>query len=181
MPIDNVTWQASVGLIYALKPSLKSKSSRNFSELSSFTFFLGIILLHLNDVHLLFKCILIKSIKISLPLLTKLPKMTKIAIFLLFYLWNLFFSCGDIEANFGPKYSTLTFCDWNLNGLTAHDSVKILLLQACITRHNYDIICILQTFLNSFIETNDDTISTGGYNLIRADHPNDSKKGWVCI
>ena len=86
MPIDNVTWQASVGLIYALKPSLKSKSSRNFSELSSFTFFLGIILLHLNDVHLLFKCILIKSIKISLPLLTKLPKMTKIAIFLLFYL-----------------------------------------------------------------------------------------------
>ena len=86
MPINNVTWQASVGLIYALKPSLKSKSSRNFSELSSFTFFLGIILLHLNDVHLLFKCILIKSMKISLPLLTKLPKMTKIAIFLLFYL-----------------------------------------------------------------------------------------------
>ena len=91
------------------------------------------------------------------------------------------FSCGDIESNFGPKYSTLTFCDWNLNGLTAHDSVKILLLQAYIARHNYDIICISQTFLNSFIETNDDKISIGGYNLIRADHPNDSKKGGVCI
>ena len=86
MPIDNVTWQASAALIYALKPSLKSKSSRNVSELSSFTFFLGVILLHLNDVHLLFKCILIKSIKVSLPLLTKLLRMTKIAIFLLFYL-----------------------------------------------------------------------------------------------
>ena len=86
MPIDNVTWQASAALIYALKPSLKSKSGRNVSELSSFTFFLGVILLHLNDVHLLFKCILIKSIKVSLPLLTKLLRMTKIAIFLLFYL-----------------------------------------------------------------------------------------------
>ena len=86
MSIDNVTWQASAALIYALKPSLKSKSSRNVLELSSFTFFLGVILLHLNDVHLLFKCILIKSIKVSLPLLTKLLRMTKIAIFLLFYL-----------------------------------------------------------------------------------------------
>ena len=41
---------------------------------------------------------------------------------------NLLCRCGDIEANPGPKYSS--FCHWNLNSLTAHDSIKISLLQA---------------------------------------------------
>ena len=36
----------------------------------------------------------------------------------------------------GPKYSSLAFCHWNLNGLTAHDSMEILLHQAYITHHN---------------------------------------------
>ena len=39
----------------------------------------------------------------------------------------------------------------------------------------------METFLNSSIETNDDRISIDGYNLIRADHPSDSKGGGVCI
>ena len=77
--------------------------------------------------------------------------------------------------------SPLPFCHWNLNGLTAHNSIKILLLQAYITQHNYDIICLSKTFLNSSVETNDDRISIDGYNLIRADHPSDSKRGGVCI
>ena len=107
--------------------------------------------------------------------------MTKIAIFLLFCLRNLLFRCGDVEANPCPKYSSLTFCHWNLNGLTAHNSIKISLLRMYITHHNYDIICLLETFLNSSIETNDDMISIDGYNWIRADHPSDSKRGGVCI
>ena len=60
--------------------------------------------------------------------------------------------------------------------------MKISLLQAyIITQHNYDIICLSETFLNSSIETNYDRISIDGYNLIRADHPSDSKGGGVCI
>ena len=70
---------------------------------------------------------------------------------------------------------------WNLSGLTAHDSIKISLLQAYIIQNNYDIICLSETFLNSSIQTNDDRISIDGYNLIRADHPSDSKRGGVCI
>ena len=69
----------------------------------------------------------------------------------------------------------------NLNGLTAHDGIKISLLQAYIIQNNYDIICLSETFLNSSIETNDDRISIDGYNLIRADHPSNSKRGGVCI
>ena len=94
---------------------------------------------------------------------------------------NLLFCFSDIETNPGPKYSSLTFCHWNLNGLTAHDSIKISLLQAHLTQHNYDIICLSETFLNSPFETNDDRISIDGYNLIRVDHPSYSKTGGVCI
>ena len=132
------------------------------SELFSLTFILRIVLLHLNDVYLFFNCILIKNITTYLQLLTKLSKMKKIAIFLLFSLRNLLFRCGDIEANPGPKYSSLTFCHWNLNGLTTHNSIKISLLQAYITQHNYDLICLSETFPNSSIETNNDRISIDG-------------------
>ena len=60
--------------------------------------------------------------------------------------------------------------------------MKISFLQAyIITQHNYDIICLSETFLNSSIETNYDRISIDGCNLIRADHPSDSKGGGVCI
>ena len=107
--------------------------------------------------------------------------MVKVIILLSFCLPNLLLCCGDIEKNPGPKYSSLKFCHWNLNGLTAHDSIKISLLQAYIIQNNYDIICLSETFLNSSIQTNDDRISIDGYNLIRADHPSDSKRGGVCI
>ena len=50
-----------------------------------------------------------------------------------------------------------------------------------IIQNNYDIICLSETFLNSSIETNDDRISIDGHNLIRADHPSNSKRGGVCI
>ena len=67
-----------------------------------------------------------------LRLLKNLPKIVKVIIFLLLCLPNLLFCCGDIEKNPGPKYSSLKFCHWNLNGLTAHDGIKISLLQAYI-------------------------------------------------
>ena len=47
----------------------------------------------------------------------------------------------------------------NFNGLTVHDYLKISLLPAYITHHNYDIIRLSETFLNSSIETSDDRIS----------------------
>ena len=83
MPIDNATRHARVGMFYALEPLLKRKSStRNLTELFSLTFILLIILPHLNDVHLFFNCILLKNTTTYLRLLTKLPTMTKTAIFL---------------------------------------------------------------------------------------------------
>ena len=55
------------------------------------------------------------------------------------------------------------------------------MLQAYVTQYNCDIICLSETFLNSSIQNDDDRIKIDGYNLIRSDHPSDSKKGGVCI
>ena len=87
---------------------------------------------------------LIKNIPASFR--PRFLKIADITVFLLFFIQNLLSCCGDIEENPGPKYSSLTFCHWNLNGLTAYDSTKISLLQAYISHRNYDIICPTETF-----------------------------------
>lgn len=91
------------------------------------------------------------------------------------------FCYGDTETYPGPKYSPLTFCHWNLNRLTAHDSIITFLIQAYITHHNYDIICLSKTFLHSSFQSDDDRILIHRYNLIRSDHPSDSKRVGLCI
>ena len=48
--------------------------------------------------------------------------------------------CGDIEVNPGPgHWTSLSFCHWNLNRISAHDFVKILLLEAFNAIHKFDI------------------------------------------
>ena len=98
-----------------------------------------------------------------------------------FFSSNLLSRCGDIEKNPGPRYSSLSFCHWNLNGLTAHYCIKMTLIQACITDQNFDTVCMSETFLISSIQDDDCKVKNDGYNLIRSDHSSDSKKGGVCI
>ena len=164
------------------KPLLKSKSNtRKFSAYFTLIFILHIFLFYFNSVFSFFSCIAIKKSTSYIRLLKKLPKMVKVIILLSLCLPNLLLCCGDIEKNPGPKYSSLKFCHWNLNSLTPPDSIKISLLQAYIIQNHYDMICLLETFLYSSIYTNDDRISTDGYNLIQADHPSDSIRGGFCI
>ena len=75
----------------------------------------------------------------------------------------------------------MTFCYWNLNSIAGHELIKVSLLQGYITEHNFDIICLSETFLNSSLDSDDDRSKTEGYNLIRSDHPSGSKKGDVCF
>ena len=85
-------------------------------------------------------------------MLIELPKIAETTLFLGLCIFSLLFRCGDIKKKPGPKYSSVTFCHWNLNGLTAHDSIKVLLLQAYVTQYNYDITCLSKTFLNFSID-----------------------------
>ena len=73
--------------------------------------------------------------------------MMKTIIFLSLCVSNLLIQCGNIEVNPGPKYESLTFCHWNLNSLTAHDSIKVSLFQAYVTQYNCDIIYLSEKFL----------------------------------
>ena len=110
-----------------------------------------------------------RSLNFYSSFVAKISKKIKKTTFLFLCALNILIQCGDVETNPGPKYSSLKFCPWNLNGITAHDSIKVSLLQAYITQHNYDII------------SDDEKIKIDGYTLIRADHPSDSKKNGVCI
>ena len=141
-----------------------------------------IIILDLtNALYVLGHVLIEKSSKSYLCLTTKLPKMVKTITFLSLCVSNLLMQCGGIKVNPGPKYSSFTFCHWNLNSLTAHDNIKILLLQAYVTQHDCDIICLSKTVLNSSIQNDDDGIKIDGCNLIRSNHPSDSKKGGVYL
>ena len=79
-----------------------------------------------------FSCIAIKKSTSYPRLLKKLPKMVKVIILLCLCLPNLLLCCGGIKKNPGPKYSSLKFGRWNLNGLTVYDYIKISLLQGNI-------------------------------------------------
>ena len=49
------------------------------------------------------------------------------------------------------------------------------------TIHNYDFICISETYLDFSVPKDDRDTLINGYNLIRADHPSNSKRGVVWI
>ena len=90
--------------------------------------------------------------------------------------------CGDVEVNPGPgHWTSLSFCHWNLNSISAHDFVKVSLLEAYNAIHKFDIICLSETFLNSSLQNDDHSLVLNGYKLVRADNPSDLKRGGVCI
>ena len=47
--------------------------------------------------------------------------------------------------------------------------------------HKFDIIWLSEIYLNSSNSPEDETLEIFGYNLVRSDHPLNSKRGGVCI
>ena len=105
-----------------------------------------------------------------------------IAIITLIFIFALLLCHGDIEINPGPKKlkkNSLSVCHWNLNSLSAHNFSKLTQLKAYISIHKHDFICLSETYLDSSIP--DSLLEIDRYNLICSDHPNDIKRGEVCI
>ena len=99
-------------------------------------------------------------------------------------LWLLYFALrllqhGDIELNPGPKYFSM--CHWNLNNLTAHNYSKVSQLEAFNLVHKFDILCILETRLDSSVSKDGNALSIEGYSVIPVDHPSNTKRGGVSI
>ena len=107
-----------------------------------------------------------------------------------FFILSLLFICsllllhGDIESNSGPRNSKNhlpSFCHWNLNSLTAHNFLKMLLLKAYDAMCKYEFICLSETYLDSLIPSDLVSLESEGYKLVRADHSNNVKRGGVFI
>ena len=53
---------------------------------------------------------------------------------------------------------------------------KVSLLSAFISVHKLDIICLSETYLNSGTSPDDENLEILGYNIIRKDHPSNTKR-----
>ena len=124
--------------------------------------------------------------KLRLEFYHKLLSYRYLAILSNYLTWlvSIILHSGDIEINPGPKSSSresFSTCQWNLIGISAQSYTKVSLLTAYNRFHNFDIICISETFLNSETAANDPKLEITDYNMHRADHPSNFKKGSLCI
>ena len=95
------------------------------------------------------------------------------------------FICGYVELNPGPKNTKSSYyfslCHWNINSLPAHDFSKLSLIEAYNTHHKFDMICLSETYLDSFYADDDTRLNLKDFTLIRAKNPHNCKRGGVSI
>ena len=91
---------------------------------------------------------------------------------------------GDIEMNPGPRPNPchiFSICHWNLNSQTAHNYLKVSLLPTYVTIKRFDVVCLPETFRDSSNLSDDGNFDLPGHNVVRANHPSNTKKDGVCI
>ena len=127
----------------------------------------------------------------------KVPKGVKFSDFAMFYvvciyllsvkwLYKVFLisQSGDVEINTEPRRNTdetFSICHWNLNSLLAFNYNKLFLLRAYIAVHKFDVIFLSETCLDSTVASDNENLEITGYNLIRSDHPANTKRGGACL
>ena len=121
--------------------------------------------------------------KVRLQLITLLYSVMIVNV-ILWYFFRLLELSGDREFNAGPmpdSSQSFLICHWNLNNKSAQNYSKIPLLTAYISIHDFDIICLSETYLTSTTDINDGNLKIPGYIMYRVDHPSDVKRGGVCM
>ena len=105
---------------------------------------------------------------------------------LLKYIWHdsrIVVLIGDIETNPGPKHSfssnSIKICHWNVNRLSSHMSKKVYLLSAFTSLNKLEIICLSKSSFNSKTSPDDGNLEIPDYNIIRQDHPTNTKRWGV--
>ena len=68
-----------------------------------------------------------------------------------------------------------------MNSISANNFEKMDSLRAFNAVWHYDLICLSETFLNSSFSTDNVDLFLDGYNMIRSDHPNNIRRGGVCL
>ena len=91
---------------------------------------------------------------------------------------------GDIEENPAPKCNSnqsFLICHWNVSSITTHKYLKISLLKYLFSLHNFDVVWISETYLDSTTALDNKNLEIAGYNLLKADHVSNSNRGSVCV
>ena len=88
--------------------------------------------------------------------------------FLRIYLELFSLTLKSVALSSCDKFS---MCLGNLSSISVHSLMKISLLCAYIFTFNFDILCLLETYLDSSISSNDNNLTIHGFDLYRADHP----------
>ena len=196
MPVDINTWCAAIRLFGNV-----SMGSSIFHLTKCFRCILYTILLLLMTLFLLFMVhfyyknlglmaflsLPVNAINIKESVSSKfsdkcctIPHVRMFSCSLLFFISVIFLVLsGDIETNPGPDLGYLdsfSFCHWNLNSIVAHNFINMSLLQAYNAIHRSDIICLSESYLDNSYHSDNYQLAFPGYNLIRADNPNNIKK-----
>ena len=82
---------------------------------------------------------------------------------------------GDVETNPGPV--TLGFCWCSLSSISAHDFLRVSLIEAYNSVYNYDLIGIVGTHLDS--NADEERLALNGCLFIKGNHSQNVKRGCV--
>ena len=181
MPVNLIQYRETLGMFNNRR---FSSSSLNYSYFSkkyhnddTFTLAIGLIILALW--HLIYGLFNWKFRSRFLPDLVGICNFSRKILYLSMigvYVHHIWLSLtiirlsGDIEENPGPRCNlnqSFSICHWNLNSITAQNYLKISLLRAYISLHNFDVVCISETYLDSTTAANDENLAITGYNLLR--------------
>lgn len=132
-------------------------------------------------VYFLLMCKVLNTTSCFCNFATTLIYHWKVIIILhLLYLSSLQLLHGDTKLNLGPrngKNNLPSFCYWKLNSLPIDKFAKMFLIKAYNATYESDFICMSEVYLNSSISSDHVSLDLEGYNLARADHPDNVKSG----
>ena len=194
MPVKLIQYRGAKG-VFNCKKCVSTNSSNLFSDKLfpklSFQSLLGLLLTNSIFLSLLFFGLTMKNVKAikikRIQILSSRAVHSVAVILLVHHIWLhglMIKTSGDIELNPGPKHKqdqSLSICHWNLNSIPAHNFQKLELLQGYISSNKVDILCLSETFIYSDISCDYNNLQLPGFDLIRADHQSNTKRGGVCI
>ena len=70
---------------------------------------------------------------------------------------------------------------WNVNNsILSENCFRVSLLKFFNASHNYDFVCLSETFLSPSVSSTLDSVNIDDYNIVQSDHPSGSKRRGVC-
>ena len=103
--------------------------------------------------------------------------------FCMLYSYCIIMQSWGIEATPVPGggRSSLSVCQRNSNSIWVEDFFKLSQILTFLNVHQFDIFCLTETFLDSWISLEDKRLATEGYKLFRCDHPSSLRRSGVWL